>query len=79
MGKRHRRTRSQAKKNSPCKLGDIVSFLGGRGVGRVTTIRSITSRFGTAYDVTVTDDTGKQHYLYGGQIDYVISEADNSI
>lgn len=79
MGKRHRKTRTQAKKTSPCKLGDLVSFYDGRGVGRVTTIRSVTSRFGTAYDVTVTDNNGKQHYLYGGQIDHVIRETDNSI
>ena len=71
MGKRQRRTRSQAKKDSPCKLGDKVSFFGGR-IGRVTTIRSITSQFGTVYDVTITDASGKQHYVYGGQIDYVI-------
>ena len=78
MGKRHRKTRTKAKKNSPCKLGDKVSFLGGR-VGIVTTIRSITSKFGTAYDITITDVNGKQHYVYGGQIDYVIRETDNSI
>ena len=79
MGKRHRKTRTQAKKNSPCKLGDLVSFYEGRGVGRVTTIRSVTFRLGTVYDVTVTDSNGKQYYLYGGQIDHVIRETDNSI
>ena len=76
MAKRQRRhrSRSQAKKDSPYKVGSTVRFMGGKGIGKIQHVRAELLKSGTVYDVTVVDASGRQYYLYGGQIDEVLSD-----
>ena len=69
MGKR----RSAAKKKSPYKLGDVVSFYWKSKQGIITAIRPSISKFGTTYDVTVKDSKGKLYFIYSGLIDEITS------
>lgn len=70
MGKR----RTSAKKQSPFKLGDQVSFYWKTKQGTITAIRASISQFGTAYDITVKDAQGKLYFLYSGLIDGILAE-----
>lgn len=68
MGKR----RTAAKKQSPFKIGDHVSFYWKTKQGTITAIRASISQFGTAYDVTVQDSAGKLYFIYSGLIDELV-------
>ena len=75
MGKR----RTAAKKQSPFKLGDHVSFYWKTKQGTITAIRASISQFGTAYDITVKDPKGKLYFIYSGLIDEILSREEVSI
>lgn len=68
MGKR----RTAAKKQSPFKLGDEVSFYWNTKRGTIVAVRASMSQFGTCYDVTVKDSQDKLYFIYGGLIDEIL-------
>lgn len=75
MGKR----RTAAKRQSPFKLGDHVSFYWKTKQGTITAIRASISQFGTTYDITVKDSQGKLYFIYSGLIDEILSREEVSI